>query len=55
MLKITEKAMLIEINEEDVWLPLSQVADYERYEEGDTDLTLSITEFIAEKEGLEGD
>ena len=50
--KITDKAMLAVIDGEEVWLPLSQIADSDDYEEGDEDLTLSVTEWIAEQKGL---
>jgi hypothetical protein len=50
--KMTDKAMLCVIGDEEVWLPFSQVAHDEDYEEGDENLTLSITEWIAEQKGL---
>ncbi len=47
IVKITSAAMLVWINGQGkVWLPLSQIADAEDYEEGDADLTLSITDWI---------
>ena len=52
ILKVTDKALLVRIGEEEHWLPLSQIADADDYEEGDVDLTLSITEWIAEQKGL---
>ena len=48
----TDKAFLVEIEGEEVWLPKSQIADWEDYEEGDTDCTMSISEFIADEKGL---
>ena len=51
--RITEKAFLVIIDEEEVWLPISQIADADNYEEGDKDLTLSITNWIANEKGLE--
>lgn len=53
--KITEKAMLVSIGDEWIWLPLSQVADADDYEEGDEDCTISVTEWIAREKGLEGE
>lgn len=50
--KITDKAMLVDIEDEEVWIPLSQIADAENYQEGDTDCTVSVTEWFAGKEGL---
>lgn len=48
----TEKAFLVRIDDEEFWLPRSQVADDADYEEGDKDCTMSITEFIAKEKGL---
>jgi hypothetical protein len=51
--KETDKAFLCEIEDgEDVWLPFTHVADYENYEEGDEDLEISITEWMAREKGL---
>ncbi len=49
---VTDKALLCLIEGQEYWLPLSQVADAEDYEKGDKDLTLSITEWIADQKGL---
>lgn len=51
--KVTERAMLIEYDGNDVWLPLSQVSEAEQYEEGDEGITISVTEFIAREKGIE--
>lgn len=37
----------------EVWLPFSQIADADAYAEGDENVTLSITEWIAEQKGIE--
>jgi hypothetical protein len=37
---------------EELWLPKTQIADAEDYEAGDGNVTLSITEWIAEQKGL---
>lgn len=50
--RVTEKAILIEHDGEEVWLPISQVSEGEKYEEGDEDVTISITEWIAKQKGL---
>ena len=52
--KITEKAMLVEIDGEEVWLPLSQISpeDRDQYQEGDEDVSMCITEWIAKEKGL---
>lgn len=51
---ITEKAMLVVIDGEDVWLPISHIApaDVEQYEAGDQDCSMCITEWIAEQKRL---
>lgn len=51
----TDKAVLAEIDGEQVWIPRSQISEGEKYERGDAGVTLSVTEFIAEKLGLEGE
>jgi hypothetical protein len=51
--KETEKAFLCRIDGEDVWLPKSQIADPDDYEEGDEQFELGITEFIANEKGIE--
>ncbi len=51
ILKITENAFLIMYNEQ-YWIPISQIADYETYKEGDSGVTISISEWIAEKKGI---
>lgn len=37
------------------WIPKSQMADADDYEAGDENCTISITEWIAEQKGIEGD
>lgn len=50
--RVTEKAMLVRVDGEEHWLPLSQVADADDYNEGDVNCTVSITEWIAREKGL---
>ena len=50
--KETEKALLVEFGDRQVWIPLSQVADPDDYSEGDQNGTISVREWFAEKEGL---
>jgi hypothetical protein len=52
ILRETDKAFLVEIDGDEVWLPFSQVADFNDYAEGDEDLELSVTEWIANEKGL---
>lgn len=48
----TGAAILVEYEDEEVWLPKSQVADPETYSAGDDDVTVSITEWVAKQKGL---
>lgn len=52
--RITEKAILFEIEGVDVWIPLSQISpvDRDQYSEGDADGSVSISEWIANEKGL---
>lgn len=53
ILKETDNAFLVLYKETEVWLPKTQIADVRDYEEGDVDCTLSITEWLAKKIGVE--
>ena len=49
----TEKALLVRLAEgEEVWLPLSQIADADDYRAGQKSGTISVTEWIAQQKGL---
>ena len=52
--KVTVKAILFVIDGVDVWIPLSQIspADRDQYEAGDKDVSVCITEWIAQQKGL---
>jgi len=51
----TEKAIYVRTPDgEEVWLPRSQLSEGEKYQKGWTELTLSVTEFIAREKGLKG-
>lgn len=52
--QITEKAMLLDLARVDelIWVPISQIADPERYNIGDHG-TISITQWFVEKQNLE--
>lgn len=52
--KITDRAILVTVDDIDVWIPKSQIAptDVDQYEEGDADVGMSITEWIAEQKDL---
>lgn len=51
--RVTEKAALIAWEDEEEWIPLSQIADGEDLEEGGP-MTVSITEWIAKEKGISG-
>lgn len=48
----TDKAFLCLIGDEEMWLPKSQIEDVDDYAEGDTDVELAISEWIANEKGL---
>jgi hypothetical protein len=50
--KETEAAFLLVIDGAEHWIPKSQVSDPENYEQGDEDLTISVTHWIADQKGL---
>lgn len=52
ILKETEKAFLIEIEEGQFWIPRRQIADPDDYGEGDEGVSMSISEWIAEMKGI---
>ena len=52
ILRVTDKAMLVRLEDGEHWIPLSQIADGDDYETGDVDVTLSVTTWFCEKEGL---
>jgi hypothetical protein len=55
ILKETEKAFLVRIDDEETWLPFSQISDVDDYKVGDKDLTLSISAWLANEKDLEGE
>lgn len=53
ILQETDKAFLVRLEDgTELWLPFSQVADYEDYEAGDKNCTISITEWLARQKGI---
>ena len=52
ILRETEKAFLLRIGDEDVWIPFSQIADHEDYQVGECGVGMSVSEWIAEQKGL---
>lgn len=51
-LKETERALLVEVEGEEVWLPKSQIDDDSEVYKEDTEGTLVIPLWLAEKHGL---
>lgn len=51
--KLTDKAALCVLGENEVWVPLSQVENPEELEEGFEDVEISVAEWFARKEGLD--
>jgi hypothetical protein len=54
ILRETEKAFLMLVDDTEIWVPKSCIADAESYEVGDADLTVSIAQWWAEKNDIEG-
>lgn len=52
VIAVAEKALLIRLKKNEYWLPKTQVADAEDYEEGDEDCGMSITDWIANEKGI---
>jgi hypothetical protein len=52
IVRATDKALLLRIDGEEYWIPLSQIAGPDDYDEGDEDCTVSVTEWIAREKGL---
>lgn len=55
ILLLTEKAAYVEWDGERHWLPLSQISDPDTLEAGDSGVTVSVTEWIAEQKGIDPD
>jgi hypothetical protein len=51
--RLTAKAVLIEHDGEEHWLPLTQVNEPARLEVGDEGITIGITEWIASEKGID--
>lgn len=52
---VTDAAILVLYEGKKHWLPKSQVSDPDVFEAGDEDVTVSITEWIANQKGIEGE
>jgi hypothetical protein len=54
---VTANAILVECElfEEAMWIPLSQVDEPDKFEAGDTDITVSVSEWWAKKNNIEVD
>lgn len=48
----SDKALLLRIDGEEHWVPLSQIADPDDYQKGDEDVEIAVTEWIANQKGL---
>lgn len=53
VIKGTDAAIHIEWDGAKYWLPRSQIANGDKYDTGDRDVTISITEWVAEQKGIE--
>ncbi|TWT58961.1 hypothetical protein KOR42_23480 [Thalassoglobus neptunius] len=53
VIRMTDAAMLVEDeNGEEVWIPYSQIQDSDSVSEGDCNVTLTVTRWIAEEKDL---
>ncbi len=53
VVKETDAAFLLRLDDgEEHWIPISQISDPEDYQEGDENVSMSITEWIAEQKGI---
>ena len=48
----TDNAFLCETEDAEIWIPKSQIKDAGDYEDGDENVTISVTEWFVKKEGL---
>lgn len=56
IVKETDKALLVRFSHgEECWVPLSQIADPNDYKAGDTEGTMSVTEWLAKQNGWDGE
>ena len=53
ILRETDKAFLLLVEGEEIWIPKGQIANPGDYSEGDSNCTVSITEWIANQKGIE--
>lgn len=53
IIRETDKAFLVEVGDNQHWIPKSQIASADDYDVGDRNITVSITEYIAKQLGLE--
>lgn len=55
ILAVTDKAVLIQHDGQEYWIPVSQLADGEDhpYEKGDKEITVSLSEWICKAKGID--
>ena len=51
----TDRAMLINYDGNKIWVPKSQINELDRLDVGDTNVTVPISRWFAEKEGIDGE
>lgn len=52
ILRETQLAFLLLLEEDEIWAPKSVIADANDYDVGDCNLTISVAEWWAEQKGL---
>lgn len=54
VIQVTPKAIRVRLESgAEHWIPKSQISDADQYVHGDRNCTVSVTEWFAEKEGIE--
>jgi hypothetical protein len=51
--KETDKAFLVVVDDEEVWLPKSQIANPGDYNKGDKNCSISVREWLAKEKGFD--
>lgn len=55
VIDVTEKAIHVQRGDDFYWLPKSQIEEPDKFEVGDRNITVGMTEWIAQQKEIEGD
>lgn len=53
--QVTPNAICIKYRGQRIWLPKSQIEEPEKFDYGDTDVTIGMSEWIAQQKEIEGE